>query len=554
MQFRFCALILAGVFGSGGCHDPSLVTVDVQAPVVEVVLDRRVSTTPTLELVFSKPMASETLSSESVVLVAHRLGGGGFCDVDLACPSLGRCVEGVCQHKVVDEAWLKDLAHPPLSASRRALVVPATLTVDEGGYRAWLTPAVKLEPDRLHTLLIAPTLRDRRGNRLASDGVYRKEFLTDDGSRAKPRPAMVWPQNGAVAVPTNLRALVFRFDKHVEGLSRDTVRLVGPRGNAVGADIDIDVDVVKDAGLCSQWPVGQCYALRPWNWLEPRTTYALRFSQGIWDTIGQAPLITGEMRFATGPGPDHIPPKLTHLSQRLTGECLILDFQSDEQVRVTASLASVPPVGMVAEQGRHEIALETGGVWGWQNIDVGLADLAGNSTLYRYDQHFAILPKISITEVMANPSGVEPAQEWIEIFNGEDSAISIGGWTLDDNDDGQGINHLPAAVIPAKSFALLVGPKFKVQNMSGDLPPPATTFVRLSTTLGAQGLANGGEMLALRNSLGRLVSSAVALPSPGDGRSLERVSAGGCDLRENWRANSERGPSPGAAPTDLPWR
>lgn len=540
MRMRRWAIILTTVISGAACTAGSTLMVDVEAPEVEVVADRRVSTTPTLELRFSRPMDPLTLTTASVVLVAHRRGG--VCEVDLACDPAAQCVEGICQQEVVDAGWLKDLSHPPLSDSRLALTVPLSLELNERGDRALVTPGVRLEPDRLHTLLIAPTLRDLRGNRLAANAVVRHEFLTDDGSRAKPRPQLVWPTDGDVAVPTNLYSVVFRFDKKVEGVSRETVFLVGSDGQRVGADI------AEEVPLCDSWPPGECYALRPWKWLEPRTTYTLTFAGGIWDSIGQVPLISGPLRFATGANPDHVAPQLSHLQQLHADQCLALNFQPDERVEVAISLASTSELSVVASEGRHEVALRTRGIWGWQTVDIRLADLSGNATLYRYGLHLPMLPRISISEVMANPSGAEPAQEWVEVYNDENSPIDVGGWTLDDNDDGQGVNTLPSAVIQPRNFALVVGPKFRLQDMKGPLPPPETLIIRLGETLGSQGLANGGETLALRDRLGRLVSLAAARAASGDGRSTERVPLGSCNLADNWRTSPDDGPSPGAAP------
>ena len=147
-----------------------------------------------------------------------------------------------------------------------------------------------------------------------------------------------------------------------------------------------------------------------------------------------------------------------------------------------------------------------------------------------------------ITEVLANPAGPEPSQEWVELYNPTSVALDLCGYTLDDNDDGVGANTLPAATLGPGRYAVVVGKGYTTGP--GADPPLASgaLLVRLSQRLGAGGLSNAGEPLALRDPLGRLVSSYGNHHQLGaktfNGRSVERVSTAACDVSSSWRLSA----------------
>lgn len=48
--------------------------------------------------------------------------------------------------------------------------------------------------------------------------------------------------------------------------------------------------------------------------------------------------------------------------------------------------------------------------------------------------HGNLSDKISLTEILPNPEGKDPGNEWLEIFNGENFSIDISGWQLESGD------------------------------------------------------------------------------------------------------------------------
>ena len=63
------------------------------------------------------------------------------------------------------------------------------------------------------------------------------------------------------------------------------------------------------------------------------------------------------------------------------------------------------------------------------------------------------LPPIAITEVLANPKGPEPQQEFVELRNLGDADVPLGGLRLQDSKGG---DDLPAETLAAGGYALVV--------------------------------------------------------------------------------------------------
>jgi Lamin Tail Domain len=127
-------------------------------------------------------------------------------------------------------------------------------------------------------------------------------------------------------------------------------------------------------------------------------------------------------------------------------------------------------------------------------------------------------PHIVINEVLANPIGAEPAQEWIELVNDGLIEVDLGGYVLVDI---LGETALPSFVLAPGALALLVNQAF-IEDDEVDLPPaPATALLRVPE-LGRSGLSNAGEPLKLRGPDGAVLSRFPALPHSRAGMSIAR--------------------------------
>jgi len=154
-------------------------------------------------------------------------------------------------------------------------------------------------------------------------------------------------------------------------------------------------------------------------------------------------------------------------------------------------------------------------------------------------------PWVAITEVLADPAGPEPAQEFVEVANLDDVEVDLGGWALDDEGGGAVV---PAGTVLAPGDVVLLVPDAYDPDGAGDPPAdPAAALVRLGRSLGASGLRNSGEAVFLIDPEGLVVSSCAATPGGlGNGVSAERLppTSPESDGR-GWTVSGSGGPTPG---------
>lgn len=150
-------------------------------------------------------------------------------------------------------------------------------------------------------------------------------------------------------------------------------------------------------------------------------------------------------------------------------------------------------------------------------------------------------PHVVINEVLANPLGPEPDQEWVEIVNDGSSAADLVGFRL--GDAGADLELPPATLAPGQ-IALIVTDAFDARS-SADVPPvPGTLLLRINR-LGQSGISNAGEVLSIHAPDGSVVSEFPAIPSPKGGLSMVRARP--WDLDED-RSAFGVSAAPGASP------
>ncbi|HEX9296028.1 MAG TPA: lamin tail domain-containing protein [Polyangiaceae bacterium] len=126
---------------------------------------------------------------------------------------------------------------------------------------------------------------------------------------------------------------------------------------------------------------------------------------------------------------------------------------------------------------------------------------------------------VVVNEVMANPAGAEPSQEWVELFNDGTAAVSLGGFVLE---DGGGRAVLPDAGLEPGAWALVVPEGYVADDGIDPIAPPDTLVLRVPA-LGRGGLSNDGEKLTLRDASGAVVSTFPAVKTK-NGVSIARAS------------------------------
>jgi hypothetical protein len=151
---------------------------------------------------------------------------------------------------------------------------------------------------------------------------------------------------------------------------------------------------------------------------------------------------------------------------------------------------------------------------------------------------------VVITEVLANPLGPEPAQEWVELYNDGTVATQLGGWLLRDVG---GEAQLPDAVLAPGAFALIVGDDYDPSGKHDPAPAAHTLLLRVPR-VGKNGLSNAGEALELVDTHDDKVSAFTGGIEPKAGRSVIRIWPAAPDEDPASFTLGEGDPTPGAFP------
>ena len=124
------------------------------------------------------------------------------------------------------------------------------------------------------------------------------------------------------------------------------------------------------------------------------------------------------------------------------------------------------------------------------------------------------LATLAITEVLADPQGPEPAQEYVEIWNFGPDAIALDGLQL--SDDGSLVGQIitSSRSLPSGGYALLVADDYDPEQGLDLAPAPGVPLVRVGKSLAKSGLANRGEPLFLRDASGNRLSASPASKAP----------------------------------------
>ncbi len=160
-------------------------------------------------------------------------------------------------------------------------------------------------------------------------------------------------------------------------------------------------------------------------------------------------------------------------------------------------------------------------------VGIEISDVNGNAAAIGLPVAVPSGPTIAITEVLADPLGEEPAQEFVEIANYGAAAVDLSGWMIDDGGDCNG-DFLPAGTaLGAGAVALLVSSSFDPASTADPAPAEGALLVTLESSIGTSGLSNAdAETIELYDAYGALVSAYDArLGKPVEGASAARLSA-----------------------------
>jgi hypothetical protein len=353
--------------------------------------------------------------------------------------------------------------------------------------------------------------------------------------------SLVDPRAGTTDVPSNLAAIVARLPSPIM-VAAGLFRLRPSDGAAGGAAAEIDLGL-PDPVACAS--AGACYRVPVTAALAPTRTYLFELLPGAVAPGGGA-VPTGAIgAFDTAAGADQIAPSLLDFTVTAGGPCLGLQFSADEPVDAQVVITTVDdqrifPGG--AGQTAFDLAIPLDGLapGASATITLRLTDRAGNlteSSLGQVDVPPAT-PPLVITEVLANAAGPEPAQEYVELRNLGDQAVSVEGLRIE---DAKGADVLPAATVEPGAYALVVPSAYDPAS-GRDVPPrDGTVLIRIDTRIGSDGLSNGGEVVRLRmpgTGMEPIVSSyggwVDVSATSAAGKSVHRLSDGACDRADAW--------------------
>ncbi len=168
---------------------------------------------------------------------------------------------------------------------------------------------------------------------------------------------------------------------------------------------------------------------------------------------------------------------------------------------------------------------------------------------------------LTINELLYQPTPLagtpEARREWAELYNVLPVALNLRGFSLSDGED---TDILPAFILPAGGFVVIVGSR---EAFLADYPDFAGLIIELVDAELGNGLNNAGDALILRDPVGRPVDalsygddvSVFATPCPlvTPGHSLEREPAGwDTDRAEDFVERVTPSPGGTPAPTSTP--
>jgi hypothetical protein len=357
---------------------------------------------------------------------------------------------------------------------------------------------------------------------------------------------LVDPAAGASAVPLNLAGVTVRFPAPIMW---GTGGLVICDGEPVPVPASPPADVP-----CAAGDQGACYRVTLTGTLPAGAACTVAIAAGAVDVTG-APVDAGAIGvFQAADAPDVTPPVLANVTVSSAGPCLDVSFATDEAASGTIVIQAGgvevdTPAGAGATS--FDVGIPLGGVPPTTSatVTVKVTDLAGNTAVsppFAFTTPVA-LPPVAITEVLANPRGPEPQQEYVELRNLGDADVPLAGLRLEDSKGG---DDLPAETLAAGGYALVVTSAYDPEEGSDPAPRAGTLLVRVDSRLGSDGLSNSGEAV-------RLVQGDAVVSSYGgwvsvsagswNGSAVHRLVQTACDSSDAWN-HTPLPPTPGAGP------
>ena len=418
-----------------------------------------------------------------------------------------------------DAALLDDLEKLPLNAAHLSRSVAIR--------HRWRNRQLELEP--IDTL--APgenyTLALPRKAAVSPVQALATTLQVDDSPLSGAALRATFPPAEARSVPSDLAFALVSFDGVVHD-SEHGLWLEDARGFAHPARVeDIPCEAYDSAAI-------HCIRVLPSRPLEPGSRYTLRSGGALTDGHG-ATVTELRAEFSTQSALDPIVPVWQQTPCAIDELALPIGCALVTDQRVDFQLFQNPAMRVLAQLADQRIAVLPASMsspLGFQGL---VADRTYTLTLESIDASLhaeqiswplrtaAPLPKLSISEVNANPHGAEPQQEYVELWNFGDESQSLAGMSLSDSASDLGAALPEQAVLAPGARALLVSDTFDPADERDPRPAPGSLLIRVGKSVTRAGLANTGERLYLRTAAGERVSTAPSSPTAREGQCLARA-------------------------------
>jgi hypothetical protein len=545
--------------------DPPGVDLDGPQIVSSTLPDRRsvdVPVVPELVVELSEPIDPASVHPGSVALVGWELLDER-CDLSPICED-GTCERGVCQVESLRASDRAALERGEFDASLpAAAALEFELADGEAGpdTRLHIRPRAPLDVHRRYSLVIGPAVRDRSGAPLVDEWgravAWQRDFVTAGIGSGGPEPQLFSPRPGQLDVPTNLGRIDTQIWPPIWTVDDATTLLLEAEDGSAAIEL-------LEPQRCPGWVPGTCLRWRVTGELAASTRYR-PVGGTLVDRLGRGVVGPGSSRetwFRTGAGADVEPPQAQPIAVVRT-RCVAVWIDAGEPVE--AELAVGDLHARAAIDGRGWIGVELDGLAPDDPIawTLALRDLADNHATWDGSvaagpSFAADVPRLRITEVLANPSGPEPDGEFVELLAGPEGAL-LDGVMLSDlslaelrdvwasGDDPPG-DPLPTIELGPGELVIVAGSAW------AESVPAHVQVIVSDASLGRGGLKNAGEPVTLwrASELGPVALASYANwidSSAGshDGRSVV-AGADGCDLPDRWRAHPLGTASPGTLP------
>jgi len=355
--------------------------------------------------------------------------------------------------------------------------------------------------------------------------------------------SLVDPAAGATGVPVNLAAVWVKFPGPVSL----------PDGALAVATSGVPAALAAlESAACPDASPAACLRVGLAGVLSAGATYLVDLGPGVMDLEGHEVPAGPVGQFVTAPDADLTAPVIDALTVQPLGPCVSVAFTTDEPAQATIRIESAAGVrrisaGAGVTEFTSAVSLVGLGAGDPLLVIAEVEDRAGNraeSAAVGLTVPPDLLP-LAITEVLANPAGAEPTQEFVELRNLGDQPVELQGLAIA---DAKGMDVLPAARLDPGAYALIVASGFDAASPKDTPPRAGVALVRIDTRIGSDGLSNGGEVVRLLSARGNVVSSygaAVDVSAASwSGKSVHRIPEAACDQEASWTRHPEA-PTPG---------